>query len=170
MAKLKYNKGGYQSIAAATVKKRKEGRKNPLITESYDRDQSNLKYTGTKKSIFQDTTVKNLKKDKSVVGGLSPDYDTFQQAFQAARKKHAIKFKYKGKEYSTITRVEQKQGIKAGSKEHIAIMRSGKDYVDWGSKKKDSFTLTTQNIVKTKKKKRLGGFREDFILPPPTEI
>ena len=157
----------WKTKAAAVAKKRREGSKKPLITESYDKDQLDLKKVGTKKSIFQDTTVKKLKKDKSVVGGLSPDYDTFQQAFQAARKKNAVKFKYKDKEYTTITRVEKEQGIKAGSKEHIATMKSGKDYVDWGSKKKDSFSLkkSTYKPYKGISKKKLGGFRDTFLEP-----
>ena len=152
----------WMTRAAAVADKRREGRKKSLITESYDKDQKDLKKVGTKKSIFQNTTVTKLKKDKSVSGGYSPDYDTFRQAFQAARKKNAVNFTHKGKKYTTQTRVEKEKGIKAGSKEHIAIMKSGKDYVDYGSKKKDSFTLKTKKIVK---KKKLGGFRDTFLEP-----
>ena len=152
----------WKTKSAAVVKKRKEGSKKALITESYDKDQLDLKKVGTNKSIFQNTTVKKLKKDESVVGGLSPDYDTFQQAFQAARKKNVVNFTYKDKKYTTQTRVEKNKGVKPGSKAHIAAMKSGKDYVDYGSKKKNSFTLKTKSIIS---KKKLGGFRDTFLEP-----
>tara|TARA_Y100001963_G_scaffold124431_1_gene175246 strand:+ start:99 stop:908 length:810 start_codon:yes stop_codon:yes gene_type:complete len=155
----------YDEQARIDYETRVRGHYEPLITEDYDIDQRDLGKIGTDKDIFLDTTVKKLeKRDKSinpVTGektkgfGFGPDYPDFRTAFQANRKRNAAFFIYDGKEYSTLTRVEKKQGISAGSKQHLANMRSSKDYVDWTSKKKDSFRL---------KKKRKGGWLE-----PPTE-
>ena len=135
---------------------RVKGHQEPLVTELYDIDQRDLKKIGTKKDIFLDTTVKRIKKEKQSINpmtgedvekplGFGPDfpsgYQGRRQAHQHARKMNRAYYVHDGKKYNTITRIEQDEGIKPGSKQHLANMSSGKDYVDWSSKKKDSWRL-----------------------------
>ena len=162
----------YDEQAKLTYEARVRGHDEPLITEDYDIDQRDLKKIGRKGDLFLDTTVKKLEKRKKQVDPMTgkkvnkgysfgphfpPGFEGRRQAHQSARKMNRAFYVHDGKEYNTLTRIEADKGVKAGSKQHLANMRSGKDYVDWSSKKKKSFRLN-------KKKKQSGGFLE-----PPTE-